>query len=378
MKIGILTLPQETNYGGILQAFALQYILRKMGHDVMTIDRHRRRGYSSWFIHIGSFISRQLKYYMLHKNVSTKWIPYPTDEEYAYISQNTQRFIDRNMLLTRRIYVDQIEDIEKEYQFDAYIVGSDQVWLDYYCPNSFLDFVKRPNVKRVTYAASCGMKSFFSDENKVMKCKELAHTFTGISVREKGLVSLCKEKLGINAKWVLDPTMLLTEAEYKKAIVPAVSENPIVFSYILDGNNYKWNLVKQFASKMQLPIIEGNSQKNYIKNPKTRIEACVYPSVDDWLNNMLRAEFVITDSFHGTVFSILFNKPFLTIGNIKRGIGRFESLLKMFGLENRLVEEFQIIDIEHFISEKVDFDTVNTIINMKRRESLDFLTSCLS
>lgn len=378
MRIGILTLPQETNYGGILQTFALQYTLRKMGHEAITIDRHRRRGYSSLFIHIGSFISRQIKFYIFRKNVSTKWIPYPTEEENIYISKNIQRFIDRNVELTRRIYIDQIEEIETEYQFDAYVVGSDQVWLDYYCPNSFLDFVRRPSVKRIAYAASCGKRSFFDDENKLTKCRELAQKFIGISVREESLQKLCKEKLYVDAKWVLDPTMLLTETEYRDASTPSKTDEPIIFSYILDQCEYKRNIIKEIADKFQLPTIEGNAKQYYVKNAKVHIEDCVYPSVDDWLNNMLRAKFVVTDSFHGTVFSILFNKPFLTIGNASRGMWRFKSLLKMFDLNSRLIEEMQAINIDDFLSEEINYERVNRILDSKRRDSLDFLANCLS
>lgn len=378
MKIGILTLPQETNYGGILQAFALQRTLRDLGHEAITIDRHWPRGYSSLAIHIGSFLSRQIKHYLLHRPVSTKWIPYLTDEEYAIVSQNTQQFIDRNILMTRRVFSHQLPEIESEYQFDAYVVGSDQVWLDYYCPNSFLDFVKRPNVKRVTYAASCGKKSFFNDEEKVLQCKELARQFDGISVREEGLMEKCKVSLGIDVQWVLDPTMLLNIEDYLSVVTPSQDQEPIVFSYILDHTNTKQELISKVTSLLKLESIEGNLQKTYVKDGETKIDECIYPSVDEWINNIHRAKFVVTDSFHGTVFSILFNKPFIAVGNPKRGMERFVSLLKMFGLEDRLVIDAHPLDVDMIMKKEIDYKKVEIILAIKRQEAFEFLTKSLA
>ena len=202
MKIGILTLPLETNYGGILQAFALQKVLRGIGYDVITIDRHGRREYPSPFIHVVGYVKRLLFHFLLRKDVSIKWNPFESDEQYKIRSRKTQSFINRNILLTRFIYPEQLVEIDKEYGFDAYVVGSDQVWLSYYCPDSFLDFVTRPNVKKVVYAASCGKHSFFNNTRLLKKCSQLAKKFVGISVREDYLVRRCSNKMHIDVQWV--------------------------------------------------------------------------------------------------------------------------------------------------------------------------------
>ncbi len=196
MKIGILTLPQETNYGGILQAFALQRVLRNMGHDVLTIDRHNRREYPSFGCHIAGYMKRLAQHYLQgKKNVSVKWNPFLSSDEYDRISKDTQKFIDRNIRLTRRVFSDQLAEIDKEYRFDAYVVGSDQVWLDNYCPESFLSFVSRANVTKLVYAASCGKKSFFDNPAKLKVCRELVKDFKSVSVREEHLVALCNVSL---------------------------------------------------------------------------------------------------------------------------------------------------------------------------------------
>ena len=370
MKIGILTLPQETNYGGILQAFALQRILRNMGHDAITIDRHKRKQYPSLKVHIAGYCKRLFQHYLQRKeNVSLKWDPFISDQDYKAISEKTQAFIKRNIKMTRWVYTDQLAEIDCEYQFDAYVVGSDQVWLDYYCPSSFLDFVKRPGVKKLFYAASCGKQSFFNNSAKVALCRELVESFSGVSVREESLLRPCKEKLGVDALWVLDPTMLLDRSVYLEATECNVDSKPVVFSYILDQNPEKDALVNAVATYMNLPVVNGN-RKNSGKN-------AVFPSVDDWIQNIYRSEIVVTDSFHGTVFAILFKKNFITIGNNQRGIARFVSLLDMLGLKDRLLTDFDKRIISKLVYKRIDYTKVDVVINNEREKSIRFIRNCL-
>lgn len=366
MKIGILTLPQETNYGGILQAFAMQRTLSNMGHDAITIDRHKRNEYPSLKVHIAGYCKRLFQHYVQRKkSVSVKWNPFISDEAYKIASAKTQAFINRNMKMTHRVYNDQLVEIDKEYLFGAYVVGSDQVWLDYYCPNSFLDFVVRPGVKKLTYAASCGKKSFLNNPSKVVECRELVKSFNGVSVREETLLKPCKEKLGIDAQWVLDPTMLLTPDDYLAATDNHVERNPIVFSYILDRSAEKDAVVNTIAEHLKLPVVNGNRMMCGSDR--------VFPSVDDWIHNIHRSEFVVTDSFHGTVFAILFNKPFITIGNVGRGMNRFLSLLGLFNLHERLVTGFNLESIMKLTETPIDFDAVNLKLAQEREKSLNFL-----
>ncbi len=372
MKIGILTLPQETNYGGILQAFALQRILCDMGHEVLTIDRHNRREYPSLMIHFAGYCKRLFFHYLQRRHeISTKWNPFISEEEYKASSAKTQQFIERNIRLTCHVFSDELAKIEEKYRFDAYVVGSDQVWLDNYCPASFLDFVHRNDVKRVAYAASCGKKSFFNSPSKVNQCRGLAKLFNGISVREEQLVAKCKEQLGVNAVWVLDPTMLLGPNDYLKSIITNVGGEPVLFSYVLDTNSEKKNLVNFISKSLRLQIVNGNRIEEIGNNSKA------FPSVDDWIGNISRSNFVVTDSFHGTVFSILFNKPFISVINKERGADRFRSLLHKFGLERRLITDIKIEELSLLIQEKIDFNLVNKILKDEKEKSLSFLRNSL-
>lgn len=366
LRIGILTLPQETNYGGVLQAFAMQHTLRKLGYDAFTIDRHNRREYPSFWIHILGFAKRIFQHYVKHQDVSVKWNPFLSDSDFEKSMSDIRTFINRNMQMTRPVYSDQLEQIDNEYKFDAYVVGSDQVWLDGYCPNSFLDFVKRNEVIRVTYAASCSSKSFFRDKAKTSQCAELAQKFSGISVREKQLVEKCAKNLGITPLWVIDPTMLLTPQDYLEASNCNDVGISSVFTYILDDNTDKDEIVKTISGQIGLPVVVGNS-KEEIDGTKVPV------SIDKWLNKMYHSSFVVTDSFHGTVFSILFNKPFVSIVNKDRGEERFVSLLEMFGLKDRMIYEFNAEEVKAKVKSTINFSEVNTILDEERIKALSFL-----
>lgn len=377
MKIGILTLALETNYGGILQAFALQKVLQDMGHEAYTIDRHNRRAYKSLKANILGFTKRNIQRYLKHQNVPVCWNPFISDDDYKIISSNTRDFVARNMNMTRECWSDELAEIDSEYKFDAYVVGSDQVWLPAYYPTSFLSFVKRPNVIKVIYAASCGRKSFLDVEGAKENVAAYAKEFSGISVREDTLVHHTAKYLGVTPAHVLDPTLLLSPDDYLKASIDNVGTEPVVFSYILDMNNEKSELARAISKNLSLPLVEGNTTCPYVKSKKTDVAKCIFPPVDNWIRNLQRAEFVVTDSFHGTVFAILFNKQFVTIGNENRGIDRFRSLLQRFGLKDRLITDIGTIDVETITNAVVDYQSVLSNLEKERKSSLSFLQKAL-
>ena len=371
MKIGILTLPQETNYGGILQAFALQYKLKSLGHEAIVIDRHKRHQYSSLGTHLMGYTKRLIEFFFLRKNVSIKWNPFQSEVDFKISLSEVRVFIDRNMKMTRYIYSDQLKEIDNEYLFDAYIVGSDQVWLDYYCPNSFLDFVEREGVLKITYAASCSLpKSFFQNKSKTRACALLAKKFNGISVREKKLVDKCEKYLGITPLWLIDPTMLLNKEDYLNIAMIKEKEMSSIFTYILDENKNKSLIVEDVKKRFRLPTVKGNSKK-VVKG------VLVPESVEKWLYHLNSSSFVVTDSFHGTVFSIIFNKPFVSIVNKYRGEDRFVSLLEMFGLSDRLIYDHECYKLKDLVEKPIDFDKVNAILNKEKEKAVAFLENCL-
>lgn len=372
MKIGILTHPLTVNYGCLMQAYALQKVLRDMGHDVYTIDLQYRYKYGSVIHQILGWLKRLCLHFLGNKSIPTAFHPSLTIKQENIIAQNTRPFTQRHIRTTRRIFHnDELPELDNEYKFDAYVVGSDQVWLPYMSPWMFLSFVKRPEVKRFAYAASFGTDTWRFTPGQTQECNKYAKMFNKISVREDSGVKLCKDFLGVEAQHVLDPTLLLNKNNYMSLIKKSYDGNRTLFSYVLDKSEDKIEFVEFMAKEKGLKIVTCMSEDKLIPGVTKDFSKCIYPSVDKWLNGFNNAEFVVTDSFHGTVFAIIFNKQFVTIGNERRGMARFESLLKMFGLEDRLVTDF--VDIVPLLSRQINFNHVNKLIEKYKIESIKFL-----
>jgi len=375
MKIGILTHPLDYNYGCLLQAFALQKTLAGMGHDVVTINRYTDPHKPFTYL-LRSWSLRFVKKVIKNADVSLAWNPTETLAIKKKLSSKTKKFVDRNISNTGIVLPKDLSRIDDEYRFDAYVVGSDQVWLPHFCPNSFLDFVHRDNVIRLFYAASSGKKSFVDNPLLAEKCKKLCERFAGVSVREQSLIPLVKEKLGRDAVQVLDPTLLLDKEDYLRACIDTEEASPVIFTYILDKNDEKRKLVDKVMSVLQLPVVSGTVEKDYVRGKHMNIDDCIYPSVDHWINSLNRAKFVVTDSFHGTCMSIIFRKPFVVVGNKARGIERFNSVLSLFGLKNRLIETAD--DFNDSMLGNLDSVKITELLSIKRKESINYLKQYLS
>lgn len=369
MKIGILTHPLINNYGGILQNYALQYVLRQLGHDAITIDiniKHRlpvMRLLAGW-------CNRLRRYYIKGERVPLALDPKPNALQLEMINHNTRDFVNKNIAKTEIVeHYEDLSKIDAKYNFGAYVVGSDQVWNTGLCPWYFGSFINRENVKLISYAASFGYDQWKMDSSLTEVCSALAKKFFAISVREESAVELCRNFLDVEAKHVIDPTLLLSKEAYLR-IIKIQKEDSTLFSYILDKSDYKSRIVNCISLSKNLVVRECMPEEEFLRGT-SKIERCVFPTVDQWLNGFNNADFVITDSFHGTVFSILFNVPFIAIGNKRRGLTRFKSLLKMFGLENRLVNNIdEAMDIA---DQPIDFENVNRILESERRKAFEFL-----
>lgn len=370
MKIGILTHPLDYNYGCLLQAFALQKTIKSMGHEVVTIDRFSDPRVA-FFSQFKNWMKRIAAHYIKGKNVRICWNPNLTMDMKRTLFSQTQKFVDRNITNTGIVFPSDLERIDKEYQFDAYVVGSDQVWLPNFSLNCFLDFVHRDNVKRIFYAASTGSTSFADVPSLAMKCKNLSRKFSGISVREDSLLPIVKKALGRDAIQVLDPTLLLDAKDYLAACVEKEDDSPIIFTYILDKTDDKQVLVDNVQKNLHLPIVAGSVEKDYERGKRMDINKCIYPSVDHWILNMARAKFVVTDSFHGTCMAITFRKPFVVVGNKARGLNRFLSVLRLFNLENRLITDSTQFSSSFF--SQLNNDCISELLEKKRKEAIDYI-----
>lgn len=379
MKIGILTQPLHNNYGGLLQNYALQTVLKRAGHHPETID---------W----GSPFTFHLKLFNIKTRLLARLFPNkfhakyrPTIKEEGIIRKETEYFISKYINRTRRASsIMEIRQLSEKNGYEGYVVGSDQCWRPSYnflLPAMFISFAEGEHVKRVAYAASFGTDSWEYTPEKTELCASLAQKFDLVTVREDSGVKLCKEYLGIDATHVLDPTMLLTKEDYTQLIeaekVPKAAGT--LFNYILDPDESKSTLIKRVADDLNLTpfqvLPKYQAENRTMEDVKKRIEDCVYPGVTTWLRAFMDAEMTIVDSFHGMVFSILYNKPFWVIGNSDRGLSRFTSLLKLFHLEDRLLN---INDLENIdFKRPIDWISVNVLLQKKRVESTKLLLDAL-
>lgn len=370
MRIAIITLPLRGNYGGILQNYALQTVLKRMGHTVETIVFPRELKLPMWRKPL-AYGKRSIDKFVLHRRKTPVFYEQWYNRTLPALICDMQSFVATH-ILTRKVNC--FSDI-KEGEYDAFVVGSDQIWRPAYSyrpiMNAYLGFAKDwKNIKRVAYAASFGTDRWEYSNLQTRQCAALAALFDGISVREEAAVRLCREHLHCEAVHVLDPTMLLAAEDYVALLKDKKLEAPRgeLLTYVLDETPEKARIIEKVANHYQYAIYRANSRFEDWTAPLTERKQ---PPVEQWLKDFQDAKFVITDSFHATVFSILFEKPFIVIGNKERGLSRIYSLLKMLGLEGHMVHSLAELDLEQ------DYDwnvaQVNKVLETRRRESMEFL-----
>lgn len=372
MKIGILTLPLHINYGGILQAYALQTVLERMGHDVVLIQKEQFK-YIPFYKAPFVYLLRIFKVYIGGKKnlkVFKERIYNKNQQKKKPLMINTNRFI------SQRIHTKSIRFFTelKSDDFEAIVVGSDQIWRSLYIndglctqsENAFLDFAKEWNIKRIAYAASFGTDTWEFLEPQTKKIIPLAQSFDAISVRERSGVELCKKNLNVEAVVTLDPTLLLDRNDYI-SLFEGNSERPKeeLMCYILDPSNEKDKIISKIQKKLNISPFKASADKGEIQ-----------PPVENWLRAFHESKIVVTDSFHACVFSIIFHKPFFAIVNKQRGQARFYSLLSTFGLESRILNSAEELS-EELISSAIDYNHIDIILQQKKEESYNFLIKAL-
>lgn len=336
MKIAIITNPLHTNYGGILQAYAMQTVLERMGYKATIINRPQQKPIP--YFKLPFYIAKRLILkYVLHKPTVRIFEEFYRRKIHPIICQHTQRFI-HNYIHNRILHSpSQI----KEGEYDALVVGSDQIWRPrYYKPIeiTYLSFAKKwKNIKRIAYAPSFGVDTWEYTPKQTLRCKKLIKLFDLVTVREDSGTKLCAEYYDVNAVHVLDPTMLLQKEDYIKLV--EVAHQPKskgdMMAYILDLSTSIENDLLIVAAQKKMKLFYTSSK---VDNPNAPLNERIQQPIEQWLRGFMDANFIVTDSFHACVFSIIFNKDFAVIGNKSRGLSRFLSLLKMYGLEKRLIE----------------------------------------
>lgn len=373
MRIAIITLPLHGNYGGILQNYALQTVLKRMGHTVETIQLPWELHQPLWRKPL-AYGKRCIKKLLLRRDTRIFYEEW-NNRIKPVLLRNMWRFISERIAVRR---VKRFSDI-REGEYDAFVVGSDQIWRPIYSYSSitvaYLDFAKNwKGIRRVAYAASFGTDKWEYTPKQTGQCAALARLFDGVSVREEAAVKTCQEHLHCEALHVLDPTMLLKAEDYVSLFEGQSLEEPRgqLLTYVLDETSEKARIIRKVAERYHYEVYRANS---HYEDEWAPLEERVQPPVEQWLKDFHDARLVITDSFHATVFSILFGKPFVVIGNANRGLSRIHSLLRMFGLEAHLVHSVADLDLDRDYAP--DAGRVNEVLEARRREAMAFLKNKL-
>lgn len=344
--VGIIGLWYGNNYGCILTGYALYKLAEQLGYSTAFIDiRRLKKGF---------------------------------DE-----TEMVRRFTkDLNV-----VAVDNDETNSLNYVFDKFVIGSDQVWRHdltlKHTKYFLLDFVQDNRLK-IAYATSFG-KTFDTDGDKfeLELCSHFIKRFDAISLRENYAPAILKEKTSIDSIQVLDPVFVCQKGVYEELISQSkldLSNEDYIFAYILDPDEEKNRFLEYVANKLNKKLyVVTDATDNAEKVNKINV-GTVLPDLDlqDWLNYYKNASYVLTDSFHGSCFSIIFEKDFITTGNLERGIERFYSLLGDFDLTDRLITSLDDIESRGLLSSNIDYKKVNSIIAEKKEFSFNWLKNSLA
>lgn len=264
----------------------------------------------------------------------------------------------------------------------SFIVGSDQVWRGEYArlieslPFFFLNFATQEQRQRsIAYAASFGSDEWEGTPEETAECARLLRDFKVVSVREHSGIRICREVFGVEAVQMPDPTLLLEQEDYNHLIRnwrTKSTDTPFMAVYLLDETKEKKALTRTLSKEI------GLHAQHLMPHPGAKRLMDRLPlSIPQWLRFMRDCECVLTDSFHGCVFSIIFNKPFICLGNESRGSARFDSLLGTFDLQGRLVTNPSPEELQKLISTPIDWEKVNTIRHCEKQRAFDFLRANL-
>lgn len=344
MKIGLITFHHSSNYGAVLQSYATCRALKELGHEVEFINVQQLE--KKKIRHV-AFIPKYLSFNHFMKKY------YPS--ETAYISD-----------------IDELRS--KCFDYDCIMVGSDQVWnpnisLDM-CMAYFLDFGNN-SVRRVSYASSFGVSEWpIEKKNLLESVSKALLRFNHLSVREFTGQQLLLSQFGLQSEVVVDPTML--HSDYKE-ITGCVKNNGHIICYLLNRTSDQYKASRFVSSKLNIPM-------KLITNiyPICGFKYVYPPSIEKWIKYIGGAKFVITDSFHGLVFSLLYKRNFVVYAVENGRNSRLKDLLKLVGLEHLYFTNLKTLQESNVFSQEIDYDKVDAIIKQKRKDSWDFLLQSLS
>lgn len=330
MRIGIASLILHTNYGGNLQAWALQTILERMGHQV-TVFGLKEKKHPIWLMPL-VWTKRAICKYLFNNKIDI-FTEKTTYKKLNRLYSKIYSFIRNN------IHEKKLKSLDKipKNEFDVIITGSDQVWRKEYIncqwhPNDVADafLSKIRDIKKIAYAASIGVDRWEYTDDETKRISKALRDYKAISVRELSAIQLLKDHIGLTALHTIDPTLLLRSDEYISLLhLTTDTSGGGLISYILDPNYRSQEVIRTVKDTTGLI----HRELHIIDDLTPRL------SIEEWVACFAGADFVVTDSFHGCIFSIIFRKPFICIGNNERGKARFDTLISDFNIEKNFIDD---------------------------------------
>lgn len=360
MEVKVITRHGPINYGSVLQSLATIRVIERLGHNVQIIDYLRKdeRGLKGTL----EQLKQKSEFNSAIKKILYFMLRYPED---FFAERHFDCFRKKYLKLTKRCY--SLEDL-KTLDADVFMTGSDQVWrpvtngkLD---EAYFLRFVE--SSKKVAYSSSFG-KTVFSDSE--LNCyKNWLAEYKGIAVREDAAVSIIR-KLGIANRFsildqVVDPVLLLSEREWSEMVpIPNISKQYVLI-YQIHKNPQIDEYARNLASKFNIPVLKICTAIHQIKRGE---RMALLPDLDKFLSLIKNCSYLVTDSFHGSCFALLFHKKFAEILPQIGTASRNESLMRLVGLENRIVTDFSSFDN---IIQDINYKRVDDLLQSERKKSI--------
>ena len=363
-KVGVVTLHRVFNYGSVLQAYATQRMFETIGCECEIIDYITPQRTKSALRKC--YKIKGLKgaiYYILRAvSIEIKWHTF-------------NKFIKKHLRLSKNRYVT-IEDLKKDPPFcDVYCTGSDQTWNSKYNEGVdrgfFLDFGKE-KVRRIAYAASIGQERVPSDEKQIMAA--LMSKYAAISVRESSAVEIVKELTGVSPQLLIDPTLQISVSEWSKLEAkPLLKERYVLLMLLYNEDNGATDYARKVADKLGCKLVKISW--DLIKDRRVD-KMFTHRSPEVFLSLFHHAEYVVTNSFHGTAFCINYNKQFSVFKRNEMQT-RIDSVLELTGLTSRLVvsDGGEGMDV---VNRLIDYEPVNDILERERVKSAEFLREAIN
>lgn len=378
-KVGICACWSSRNYGSMLQAFATQVVIENLGYESEYILYQKKKTPFFLIRQLPRLINRDLlfdKMLLLRKNI--RLIPEPAVR--TSLKQREEAFHRFETCYYRhfsRIYHGYNDLCRGARKYDTIVVGSDQLWTPGGLASGFYNLMFVPDeVNKVSYAASFGVSRIPWYQTK--RTREYLSRINYLSVREVKGAEIIRTIAGRKAKVVADPTLLLNRREWETLIpVRQLLKQPYLFCYFLGENPEHRRLAADLQDLTGLPVVTTPFLDSFVKEDRKFGTWQMFDAgPDDFVNLIRGAEYILTDSFHGSVFSILHHKKFLTFDRFSEGRNsrnsRIDSLCSLLGLENRRYQG----RIET-IFQDIDYTEVDRKIDEFRKYSLDYLSDAL-